>query len=225
VRDIVSLLSTQVSDLSFLTSVVSAGEVLHYCLRSPSKLGLSGRRYYNLGGHGADEVFEGLPYEKVSDLTDADFMFLGRLRHENDDLSLYTSELEHACSLGLELLCIGNDLAEFVAGKEAMGCGAVAEQYAVLGGKIVTVGKPQLPFVQYAAESLQTLPEKILFVGDGMAADIKAGNQIGADTLLVSKGIHVAFLGEGYIPDVEKARHLATAFDAYSDYIISGLRW
>ena len=65
----------------------------------------------------------------------------------------------------------------------------------------------------------------MLFIGDSFATDIKAAHLLEADTILISKGIHVNFLGEGYIPDVEKARNLATNFDVYPDYVASGLRW
>ena len=41
---------------------------------------------------------------------------------------------------------------------------------------------------------------------------------------LVSKGVHVSFLGEGYIPDVTKTRELGNMIEAYPDYVISGLR-
>ena len=42
---------------------------------------------------------------------------------------------------------------------------------------------------------------------------------------MVSKGVHVNFLGEGYIPDVAKTREMANNYDAYPDYVISNLRW
>lgn len=225
VAEIVDLLDANAGRLSFLTAIVSAGEVLHYQLRKPEKLGLSGTKYYNLGGHSDRGIFTGLKFEKTTDLSSADFVFIGDLKEGRTNLSDYTTELEHACALGLPLLCVGNDLAEFYQGHEAIGCGAIAEQYAVLGGKIITYGKPQKEFLDYASECLNVSADKVLFIGDNVAADMKSGNLIGADTVLISKGIHVTFLGEGYIPDVEKARNLAANFDAYSDYVISGLRW
>ena len=225
VSEIVGILAEQPLDLSFLTAIVSAGEILHYRLKYPETIGLSGRKYYNLGGNADFGIFSGLNFQKTNDLANADFVFMGNLKLEAEDVNSYVGELEHACALGLPLLCVGNDLAEFSNGHEAVGCGAIAEQYAVLGGKILTFGKPQQDMLKYATECLNTDARQILFVGDSFAADIKSGNLLGADTVLVSKGIHVTFLGEGYIPDVEKARNLAANFDAYSDYVISGLRW
>ena len=66
---------------------------------------------------------------------------------------------------------------------------------------------------------------KVLLIGDNLATDIKGANLSGLSAALVTKAVHVNFLGEGYIPDVAKTRELATNFDAYPDFIISNLRW
>ena len=57
------------------------------------------------------------------------------------------------------------------------------------------------------------------------ASSTKSANFLNADTVLISKGIHVNFLGEGYIPDVEKTREMSQDYEVYPDYVISGLRW
>ena len=55
--------------------------------------------------------------------------------------------------------------------------------------------------------------------------DVTVDELLGVDSALISKGIHINFLGEGYIPDVTKTRELASNFDAIPDYVISNLRW
>ena len=103
--------------------------------------------------------------------------------------------------------------------------GAVAEQYAVLGGRIITVGKPDPAVVDYALAAFgPTERKRILMIGDSMASDIRAASAAGISSCLVSKGVHVSFLGEGYIPDVTKTRELGNMIEAYPDYVISGLR-
>ena len=54
---------------------------------------------------------------------------------------------------------------------------------------------------------------------------MKAASLLGADMLLVSKGVHVHALGEGYIPDVQKVRDLAINYNLYPNYVISNLRF
>ena len=213
------------SDLAFLSSVISAGEVLHYRIKDYKRLGLSGPRYYTIGNPAAEAVFAGTVCRKVSDLQNADFLYVGMPESIDDTLEKYMPVLEHGFALGLPLLCAGNDVSTYFNGEISLGAGTLAEQYAVMGGKILTFGKPDMMFLNYAIESFSRRPKNLLCIGDSFATDIKAGSLLNASSLLISKGIHVNFLGEGYIPDVEKARNLAMNFDAYPDYVISGLRW
>lgn len=226
VAEICDILSgRKLGELNYLSAVVSAGEVLHYCLKNPQHFGLSGNRYYNLGNRAAEGVFAGLDYIKVVRPDDADFAFIGMPDKETDTLDDYARALEHCFALGLPLVAAGNDVSTYYNGQISLGSGAVAEQYAVMGGVIYTIGKPAPDFVKYALEGVVKPESKVLFIGDGFATDIKSANLYNADAVLISKGIHVNYLGEGYIPDVEKARNLAMNFDVYPDYVVSGLRW
>lgn len=226
VREVAQILADgNLSDLNFLTSIVSAGEVLHYRLKKPVSLGLTGRKYYNLGSSDAETVFDGLEYHKAESIDDADFAFIGAVKNAADTIDDYMPDLEHVFARNLPLICAGNDVSTYCNGQISLGSGAIAEQYAVMGGKIYALGKPEFKFLHYALEGLFDLKPNVLFIGDSFATDIKSGHSLEADTILISKGIHVNFLGEGYIPDVEKARNLATNFDVYPDYVISGLRW
>jgi HAD superfamily hydrolase (TIGR01459 family) len=226
VAEICDILSGgRAGELNYLSAVVSAGEVLHYCLKNPQHFGLAGNQYYNLGNQAAEGVFDGLNYIKSVRPEGADFAFIGMVNKETDVLDDYARTLEHCFALGLPLVAAGNDVSTYYNGQISLGSGAVAEQYAVMGGVIYTVGKPAPDFVKYAIECVTKPESKVLFIGDGFATDIKSANMINADAVLISKGIHVNYLGEGYIPDVEKARNLAMNFDVYPDYVISGLRW
>lgn len=224
VLSIIEILQKE-ENLAFLSSVISAGEVLHYRLKDYKRLGLSGPRYYTIGNPAAEAVFAGTICQKADDPQNADFLYAGMPQSADDTLEKYMPILEHGFALGLPLLCCGNDVSTYYDGKISLGAGALAEQYAVMGGKICTIGKPDAAYLDYALESFSRQPKSLLCIGDSFATDIKAGSLLNASSLLISKGIHVNFLGEGYIPDVEKARNLAMNFDAYPDYVISGLRW
>ena len=226
VRKIAQILSEgNLSELAFLTSLVSAGEVLHYRLKNPESIGVSGTKYYNLGDASDKDIFAGLNYRKVAEMSQADFVFIGGVKTATDVIEDYMPALEQAVASNLPMICAGNDVSTYCNGPIALGCGAVAEQYAVMGGKIYTLGKPEIMFLKYVSEGISAADKSVLFIGDSFATDIKAAHLLEADTILISKGIHVNFLGEGYIPDVEKARNLATNFDVYPDYVASGLRW
>ncbi len=206
------------------TAMVTAGEILHARLQS-SAAPVAGRSYYNLGGSEDESVFAGLSYRRAPTVDKADFLYIGHLpagRTTED----YMEVLSHAASLGLPLLCAGNDTS-VTAGEDVIpAAGAVAEQYAVLGGGITTVGKPDRALVEYALASLpETDRRRVLMIGDSMPTDIKAATAAGLSSCLISKGVHVNFLGGGYIPDVTKARELGNITETYPDYVISGLRW
>ena len=185
-----------------------------------------GLTYVNIGGAQGLGVFSGLDYLPVDDLGRADFMFIGSCKTPTDLVENYLPVLEHAASLNMPLVCAGNDTSSYMNGEISLAPGAVAEQYAVLGGRIITVGKPDVQVMEYALECLEGIDRsKVLLVGDNLATDIKGANLSKISSVLTTKAVHVNFLGEGYIPDVAKTRELATNFDAFPDFIISNLRW
>ena len=225
VKNLSEIISQGDSKLIYkIKAMITVGEILHYLLKNPIKLGLKGKKYYNIGSKQSAVLFSGLDYYEVSNMADADFVFMGEVKNQTDMVEMYTNELEYASSLGLDFLCVGNDTATYCNGEVCLGSGAVAEQYALLGGNVITIGKPNEKIIAYANECF-TNNGKTLFVGDSFTTDIKSAKYLNADTLLISKGIHVNFLGEGYIPDVEKTRGMAQEYELYPDYVISGLRW
>lgn len=207
------------------SAMVTAGEILHHHLAAGRGVYASlGKNCCCLDEDGGASLFEGLNFAVTADPAKADFLYVGRLPAGRavDD---YLDVLNHAASLGLPLLCAGNDTSVVCGEDTVPAAGAVAEQYAVLGGKIITVGKPDPAVVDYALAAFgPTERKRILMIGDSMASDIRAASAAGISSCLVSKGVHVSFLGEGYIPDVTKTRELGNMIEAYPDYVISGLR-
>lgn len=214
--------------LAVFDSIVTAGEIVHYQLKAKStEFDRIGKSYYRLGDKSYTGVFSGLTeYKEVSSLAQADFVYIENVAKENDTIDNYIPILEHAASLNIPMLCVGNDTSTYADGKIILGAGAIAEQYAILGGKIITKGKPDTKLFAYTIDGLPNVKkDKVLVIGDSLPTDIKGAKLLGVDSMLISKGIHVNYLGEGYIPDVAKTRELAANFDASPDYVISSLRW
>lgn len=227
VQQVIRLLNDNKVPVMVFDAVVTAGEILHYKLKVKDEtfkgLGLT---YFNIGGSEGLGVFAGLDYLPVEELGRADFMYMGSCRSAADLVDSYLPVLEHAASLNMPLVCAGNDTSSYIGGEISLAPGAVAEQYAVLGGRIITFGKPDVKIIDYALDGIDVRDRsRVLLVGDNLATDIKGANLAGLSAALVTKAVHVNFLGEGYIPDVAKTRELATNFDAYPDFIISNLRW
>ena len=214
--------------LKLFDAIITAGEILHYKLKSrQGECAELGTTYYKLGSIQDMKIFSWLDYQPVDDISQADFIYMESVENADDTIEKYIPYLEHAASLGIPFVCAGNDTSSYKEGKISLATGALAEQYAVLGGKIITVGKPNPLVMAYCMEVFPKTIEKgkILVIGDNIATDIKGANLAGFGSVLVSKGVHVNFLGEGYISDVTKARELSMNFDAYPDYVISNLRW
>lgn len=227
VAAVAKLLHNNKIPLALFDSVITAGEILHYQLKAGiGEYAAIGTTYFKIGDVGEDGVFSSLEYQPVEDMPRADFLYMGGVKSVDDTIDTYRPVLEHAASLAIPLVCPGNDTSTFKDGKVCLAPGAVAEQYAVLGGKILTVGKPDVKVMEYALDGIENLNKnRVLLIGDNLTTDIKGANLIGIASVLVSKGVHINYLGEGYIPDVAKTRELSTNFDTYPDYVISCLRW
>lgn len=225
VAEIAKMLQQNGISLNIFSNIVSAGEILHYKLKSAqNEYAAIGSRYYHLGSKADKGVFFGLPFEEVSSVEQAHFLYMSAVASPDDLIDGYRPVLEQAVSLGLPFVCAGNDTSCFAAGKLCLAPGALAEAYAILGGRIITLGKPDVRVLQYALEGIGETG-KIVVVGDNVATDIKMASLLDYDSVLISKGRHINYLGEGYIPDVAKTRELSNSYDVSPNCVISAMRW
>lgn len=205
--------------------IMTAGEILHYLLKNRSgSYAALGNIYYHFGAKSGKGVFFGLDYTETAGIENAHFIYMSETADVNDTIDTYRPLLEHAASLGIPFVCAGNDTSCFKNGKICLAPGALAEQYAIMGGRIITLGKPDERMFRYCTDSLADIG-RVLVIGDNVATDIKAASALGYDSVLISKGVHVNYLGEGYIPDVAKTRELSNNYDASPNFVISNLRW
>ena len=85
--------------------------------------------------------------------------------------------------------------------------GALARDYAQLGGRTLIAGKPHAPIyataMKAACEALgrDLTRNQALAIGDGMMTDVKGGADNGFDVLYISGGIHARDYGDPLRPD------------------------
>lgn len=214
-------------DVSLFDGIISSGEILHYMLKNKSRdFSYMGNKYFQIGKKVKTGVFDNIDYHRTENINEADFIYISHVNSSIDKVEDYLQILEYGISRNIPFLCAMNDTASYYNGDIGIAPGAVAEQYALLGGRIITVGKPQQEIFNYCLEGLRvTDKSRVVMIGDCITTDIKGANLASIDSVLISHGIHVNYLGEGFIPDVEKTRNISSEYEAYPDWVISHFRW
>jgi len=227
VKYIIEDLEKENVDMSLFDGIVSSGEILHYLLKTKSRdFSSMGNKYYQIGKPEKTGVFDDVDYQKTENINEADFIYMSHINSSSDRVEDYLQVLEYGISRNIPFLCAMNDTASYYNGDIGIAPGAIAEQYALLGGKIITVGKPQSQIFDYCLEGLNiTDKSKVIMIGDCITTDIKGANLASIDSVLISHGIHVSYLGEGFIPDVERTRNISSEYEAYPDWVISQFKW
>jgi ribonucleotide monophosphatase NagD (HAD superfamily) len=109
----------------------------------------------------------------------------------------------------LPFICANPDIV-VERGERLIWCaGAIARDYAQLGGRTLIAGKPHAPIYRAALKAAGEVAghdlalSDALAIGDGMMTDVKGGADNGFDVLYVSGGIHARDYGDPLAPDPE----------------------
>ena len=184
-KDLYRFLKHSNVPVNIFYALITAGEIAHFYLKNHHDLG---HAYYSLSGN-LSKVMEGLEYRPVESPVMADFILA-----ENDSNGLESSQissiLEQILYLRLPLLCIGNNTSLVSEKGVVAGVGAIAEQYAMMGGQVISFGKPDVRIASYLLEGFKTNKSRCLVIGDCMSTDMRMGSHFGAKTLLLTKGVH-----------------------------------
>lgn len=150
-----------------------------------------GNRYYFIGPAKDADILHGLDYQCDHDLKRADFLFNvgfgSEEQAENDFLPL----LDAASKKDLPMLCANPDLEVVKQTGQRFPCaGLIAQQYEMLGGKVVSFGKPYHHVYDRCMQMLgHHSKSKLLAIGDSIGTDILGAKNFGIDSLLVTGGI------------------------------------
>lgn len=112
----------------------------------------------------------------------------------------YRGKLLLGKTLGLTMLCANPDLIVDLGEVRLFCAGALAADYAAMGGKTMYFGKPHPPIYDLARRKLAEMTgnddPRILCIGDGIGTDIRGAAGEGLDALFVTGGIAVAEFGD-----------------------------
>jgi HAD superfamily hydrolase (TIGR01450 family) len=131
----------------------------------------------------------------------------GLFADESETPADYAAMLARLKARDLPFICANPDVVVERGDRLIWCAGAIARDYAALGGRSFIAGKPH-PAIYTAAhktaEHILGSPlakSEILAIGDGIATDIKGASDNGYASLFISGGIHAGHYTPGGVPD------------------------
>ncbi len=217
VKELYYLLKHNDVPMNIFYAMITAGEIAHFYLKNNHDLG---RSYYNLSGLDSG-IARGLGYEKADSIVMADFI-LAQTDYDGLDEATVMPVLEQALHLNLPMLCVGNNTSLVGSKGIVSGVGAIAERYAIMGGKkVIPFGKPDVRIASYLMEGMPGFSkERCVVIGDCMSTDMRMANNFGVKSLLLTNGVHQM---EGNIE--QQLEDLSGSYGLNIDYYAEALRW
>jgi len=103
----------------------------------------------------------------------------------------YRADLERWAERDVHMHCLNPDRLVIRGGVPEACAGAIADLYAMLGGRVTWYGKPHETIYRHALHLAGNPPaDEILAVGDGLQTDVLGAARMGFDTVFVTGGIH-----------------------------------
>ncbi|MEP3244344.1 MAG: TIGR01459 family HAD-type hydrolase [Sneathiella sp.] len=211
--------------------ILTSGDMTRQVLkdREYDFLQKDGLKFYQFGAEKDRGVDDGLDYNRVFDLKEADFLICTGLA--NDDVETpdeYRTLLEEGASLNLPMLCANPDLTVMKGDRILYCAGSLAALYEELGAPVELFGKPYRSAYEKAMKKLGISdPSRILAVGDSMRTDIKGATGMGIDNVLVSSGIHADEWGlaPGECPSERQVRAISDLHGFDPTLVVGHMTW
>jgi HAD superfamily hydrolase (TIGR01450 family) len=165
------------------------------------------RKIFNIGDDRQMTIYDGLDVELVEEFEADGIVCTGLFDDETETPQDYTEMLRRLRARNLPFICANPDIV-VERGESIIWCaGALARDYAQLGGRTLIAGKPFAPIYEVALAEVAALlgrpveRREMLAIGDGMMTDVKGASDNGFDVLYVSGGIHARDYGDPLRPD------------------------
>lgn len=143
-----------------------------------------------VGTQGDREILEGrgVRIAEADDFTELAVTGVTQDRPHPED---YREDLERWAERDVHMHCLNPDRLVIRGGVPEACAGAIADLYAMLGGRVTWYGKPHETIYRHALHLANDPPkDEVLAVGDGLQTDILGAARVGFDTVFVSGGIH-----------------------------------
>ncbi len=171
---------------------------------------------------------DGLNRQLVTDVEQADFLFVLSMDAPHQSVALWEPVLVRAAARQLPMVCGNPDLARVTpSGTLLEAPGLLARRYAELGGAVRTHGKPYPRIYETCLRALPFARERITAIGDSLLHDVLGAAGVGVSSVFIASGVHreelhIAF---GQMPDPARCEHLYDQTGARPDYVVPAFRW
>ncbi|NEP51336.1 MAG: TIGR01459 family HAD-type hydrolase [Moorea sp. SIO3C2] len=195
------LMSEQLSSLgisqALYQAIVTSGDTTRYLLSTNTAVHktIVGSHYYYIGEAQHEQLLQGLPYSRVNQPDEAEFILLTA----TDSAFQSPQDFKVFLEKKVTMLCVNPDLHTLsLLGKKQFCAGSVAKMYEQLGGAVIYIGKPFLDIFALAHSYVKSTDKAgIVMVGDTLYTDIKGALDYGIKTALVNKKLS----SQGIKPD------------------------
>lgn len=202
--------------MNIFHAIITAGELAHFYLKGNNSLG---HTFYNLSSANCG-IMLGLDYKQADSIVMADFI-LAQTDYSGLDEKLVQPVLEQALHLRLPMIGVGNNTSLVGSAGIVSGVGAIAERYAMMGGKVISFGKPDVKIASYLTEGVPAFKkDRCILIGDCMATDMRMANNFGVKSLLLTNGVHQ--MGQN---TEQQLADLSGSYGLNIDYYAEALRW
>lgn len=188
------------------------------------------RRIFHLGAEKDLPIYEGLDVDLVEEFEASGVVCTGPFDDDVETPEDYAEMLRRFRARDLPFICANPDIVVERGDKLIWCAGALARDYALLGGRALIAGKPHRPIYDAALKAAgEVLGRDVglgetLAIGDGMLTDVKGADDYGIDVLYVSAGIHAREYGDPQRPDPERLAAFLEAHGRQPVAIIPTLR-
>lgn len=165
------------------------------------------RKIFHIGADRDLTLYDGLDVELVEEFEASGIVCTGLFDDEVEKPDDYKELLQRLRARNLPFICANPDIV-VERGERIIWCaGALARDYAQLGGRTLIAGKPHAPIYKVAMNQVADILGRpvergeVLAIGDGMLTDVKGAADNGFDVLYVSGGIHARDYGDASRPD------------------------
>lgn len=205
--------------------VITSGDVTRDLIRAGPK------RLLHIGPERDLTLFDGLDVALCGEREADGAVCTGLCDDTSETPDSYAALLARLSARGLPMICANPDVMVERGGVPVWCAGALARDYALLGGRTAIAGKPFAPIYEAAmaaaGELLGRPAEKreVLAIGDGMLTDIKGAADFGLDALYISGGVHWRDYGEAsHRPDPGRLHAFLTQHGRRPVAVMPGLR-